>query len=169
MVVDKINAKMLTRNVLHCLLLYPNGASETRTLPTNATCCNSGSATEPCQQGLPQPLCHVCTSPGEGCGERKKTLRGGRNLLCRNTEGVYPHHQICRDTGGGIPPMRGVYPPQCRDTVDYTPSVVCPPGVATLEGYTPHARGIPSPVSRHRRLSCTPCCVATQEGYTPLA
>jgi len=47
--------------------------------------------------------------------------------------------------------MRGVYPPQCRDTVDYTPSVVCPPGVATQEGVYPPCEGY------------TPSCVATQK------
>ena len=75
-------------------------------------------------------------------------------LLCRDTQGVYPSHGgytpscvatqkiivyplLCRDTQGGIPLMRGVYPLLCRDTEDYTPSVVCPPCVATHGGYTP--------------------------------
>ena len=59
--------------------------------------------------------------------------RGGIILCVATQEGVYPSHEgypplcvatqqgvydnlLCRDTGGGIPPMQGVYPLLCRDT-----------------------------------------------------
>ena len=43
----------------------------------------------------------------------------GYTYLCVATHGGHASQGddlLCRDTGGGIPPMRGVYPPVCRDT-----------------------------------------------------
>ena len=85
------------------------------------------------------------------CGHTLATHRGLSlawgvyPLLCRDTEDYRIPPAVSRHTGG-IPLAWGVYPLLCRDTEDYR---------------------IPPSVSRHRRLSYTPCCVATQEGYTP--
>ena len=71
-----------------------------------------------------------------GAGSMGSWGSGGVRTEEMNIGGIPPcGHTLA--THRGLSLAWGVYPLLCRDTEDYTPSVVCPPCVATHGGYTP--------------------------------